>query len=40
MRRCYERDKNVRNNNLKTPVKTDIGQPKFVYVINILLMTA
>lgn len=28
MRRYCERDKNVRNNNLKTPVKTDIGQPK------------
>lgn len=32
MRRCYERDKNVRNNNLKTPVKTDIGQPKITNV--------
>lgn len=28
MRRCYERDKNVRNDKLKTPVKTDIRQPK------------
>lgn len=32
MRRYCERDKNVRNNNLKTPVKTDIGQPQITNV--------